>query len=207
MQNAAAGWLTTSLDPDPLVVALVVGRTFAADVPRPRRAGGRSARRYRGSPPIVDRRPGDGGDALVAGFALMVWSGPGYAGPRSWASAFWAVLPMRPSLRRPGSPSSRTSKVPREHSRPAVALNGVGINVSRAVGLGAGRIIIVAWPAGGAVLAQCGQHARGDRGLDLVWQPLRLRGGAEPPAGRGCSAGPSGQGWRHARNNLHLAPP
>src|ERR1700722_11233686 len=72
MQNAAAGWLMTSLDPDPFVVSLVQVATslpmflFAL-------AGGALA-------DIVDRRRlliviQASVAALVAGFGLLVWVG------------------------------------------------------------------------------------------------------------------------------------
>src|SRR5713226_3343759 len=72
MQNAAAGWLMTGLDPDPLVVSLVQVATtlpmFAFALPAGALADTVDRRRLL----IVVQTTVT---ALVAGFALLVWLG------------------------------------------------------------------------------------------------------------------------------------
>jgi MFS family permease len=90
--------------------------------------------------------------------------------------------------------------VPRQDLNPAVAANGVGVNVSRAVG-----------PAlGGVIVAQIGIAAPfwfnaisnlGVIGSLLWWHPLR-KGTQHLPVERFYSA--IRTGLRHARNNPHL---
>jgi MFS family permease len=195
MQNAAAGWLMTSLDPDPLVVALV---QVANSLPMFlfALAGGALA-------DIVDRRRllivvQVMVAALVAGFGLLVWSGRvtpaallgfSFLGGTAAALIAPAWLSIIPQL------------VPREHLRPAVALNGVGINVSRAVGPALAGLIIVAW----GLAAPFWLNAVSTLGVIAAliwWQPPAEAVPSRLPAetfGRAIRAG-----LRHARNNPHL---
>jgi MFS family permease len=136
MQNAAAGWLMTGLNPDPLIVALVQVATtlpmFLLGLP----AGALAD--------ILDRRRlliavQAALTLLTAGFAFIVWKGLvnpvlllGFtflsgAGAALIAPSWQAIVPQL---------------VPREDLPPAVALNSVGINISRAIGPALAGIII-----------------------------------------------------------------
>src|ERR1700731_853110 len=139
MQNAAAGWLMTGLDPDPFIVSLVQVATslpmflFAL-------AGGALA-------DIVDRRRlliaiQATVAALVAGFGLMVWLG--HVTP-ALLLGFSFLGGTAAALIAPAWMSIVPQLVPRQDLQPAVALNGVAINVSRAVGPALAGLIIVAW--------------------------------------------------------------
>src|SRR4051812_8657637 len=136
MQNAAAGWLMTGLNPDPLIVALVQVATtlpmFLLGLP----AGALAD--------ILDRRwlliaVQVTLTLLTAGFGLIVDLNlvtPGLllgftflfgAGAALIAPAWQAIVPQL---------------VPREDLPNAVALNSVGINISRAIGPALAGIII-----------------------------------------------------------------
>jgi MFS family permease len=139
MQSAGAGWLMTTLDPDPFTVSLVQVATslpmFIFAIP----AGALAD--------IVDRRRlliamQCTSVVLVAGFALLVeWNRvtPGVILTFSFLSAATAALIW------PAWQSIVQLLVPRRHLRSAVALNSVGLNISRAIGPALSGIIIVAW--------------------------------------------------------------
>ena len=139
MQNAAASWLMTSLNPDPFTVSLVQVATslplFLFALP----AGALAD--------IVDRRRLLIGvqvavTVLVAAFGVLVWVGratPLFLLTFSFLAATAAALIL------PAWQSIVPQLVPREQLQPAVALNSVGLNVSRAVGPALAGIIIAAW--------------------------------------------------------------
>jgi predicted MFS family arabinose efflux permease len=136
MQSAAAGWLMTSLDPQPLTVALVQLATalpmFVLALP----AGAIAD--------IVDRRRLLLGVQIVATviialFSLLVW----------WDRVtptilllFTGALGVTAALIAPTWQSIVPQLVPRSDLQPAVALGSVGINVSRAVGPALAGVII-----------------------------------------------------------------
>ena len=195
MQNAAAGWLMTSLDPDPFTVSLVQAANalpmflFAL-------AGGALA-------DIVDRRRlliviQATVAALVASFGLLVWSG--HVTPATLL-AFAFLAGTAAALIAPAWLSIIPQLVPRPYLQPAVALNGVGINVSRAVGPALAGVIIVAW----GMAAPFWLNALSTLGVIAAlnwWQP------AAEPAPRRLPAESFGRamraGLRHARHNPHL---
>jgi MFS family permease len=195
MQNAAAGWLMTGLDPDPFIVSLVQVATslpmflFAL-------AGGALA-------DIVDRRRLLIGiqttvAALVAGFGLLVWLGQ--VTP-IMLLAFSFLAGTAAALIAPAWMSIVPQLVPRENLQPAVALNGVGLNVSRAIGPALAGLIIVSW----GLAAPFWLNAFSTLGViaALVWWQRPADDGAHRlPAerfGRAIRAG-----LRHARHNPHL---
>jgi MFS family permease len=195
MQNAAAGWLMTSLDPDPFVVALV---QVANSLPMFlfALAGGALA-------DIVDRRRlliviQVMVAALVASFGLLVWSG--HVTPAALLG-FSFLAGTAAALIAPAWLSIIPQLVPRAHLRPAVALNGVGINVSRAVGPALAGLIIVAW----GLAAPFWLNAVSTLGVIAAliwWRPPAEAVPSRLPAetfGRAMRAG-----LRHARNNPHL---
>jgi len=195
MQNAAAGWLMTGLDPDPFIVSLVQVATslpmflFAL-------AGGALA-------DIVDRRRlliviQTAVAALVAGFGLLVWRGH-VTPPILLGFSFLAGTAA--ALIAPAWMSIVPQLVPRPHLQPAVALNGVAINVSRAIGPALAGLIIVAW----GMAAPFWLNALSTLGViaALIWwrPPADTAAGHLPTErfGRAIRAG-----LRHARNNPHL---
>jgi MFS family permease len=136
MYNVASGWLMTSLSPDPLVVSLVqVANTlplFLFAIP----AGA--------VVDSVDRRHfltvGEFAIALTsAGFALLVslqLMTPGRLLLFSFLSSVGSAVTA------PAWQAVVSQLVPRSDLPAAVALNSVGINVSRAVGPALGGVII-----------------------------------------------------------------
>lgn len=194
MQNAAASWLMTNLDADPFIVSLVQVATslplFLFALP----AGALAD--------IVDRRRLLIGvqvavTVLVAAFGVLVWLGritPVFLLTFSFLAAAAAALIM------PTWQSIVPQLVPREHLQPAVALNSVGLNVSRAVGPALAGIIIAAWGTAAPfwinALATLGVIAA------LIWWHPREGGAHHLPAEQFHRA--IATGLRHARHNPPL---
>ena len=194
MQNATSGWLMTTLDPDPFLVSMVQVATslplFIFAIP----AGALAD--------IVDRRrllivSQIAIVVIVALFGIVVQQNS--ATPLtlllvSFAAATAAALVM------PAWQAIVPQLVPRQHLQPAIALNGVGVNVSRAIGPALSGIIIGAW----GMAAPFWINAATTLGViaALVWW--------DPPAAVGRSL-PSETfvrairvGLRHARYNPDL---
>ena len=128
MQNAAAGWLMTSLSTDPFQVALVQAAAtlpmFLFGLP----AGALAD--------IVDRRRlliavQIAAAALVALFAILVWL--------DWVNSnrlltFIFLSGITTILTAPAWQAIVPELVPRQELSAAVAVNGVGFNISRAIG-------------------------------------------------------------------------
>jgi MFS family permease len=195
MQGAAAGWLMTSLDPAPFSVSLV---QVASSLPMFLFALPAGA-----LADIVDRRRlliiiQVTVTILVAVFGLMVrldWVTPpvlltftflAAAAAASITPAWQAIVPQL---------------VPRRHLQPAVALNSVGLNVSRAVGPALAGIMISAW----GIAAPFWLNALATMAIiaALIWWHPRVGGaGSRLPVERFYRA--IGAGLRHARYNPHL---
>jgi MFS family permease len=194
MQNAAAGWLMTGLDPDPFTVSLV---QVANSLPMFlfALAGGALA-------DIVDRRRlliviQTTIAVLVAGFGTLVWLG--LVTP-AILLAFSFLAGTAAALIAPAWLSIIPQLVPRPHLLPAVALNGVGINVSRAVGPALAGLIIVAL----GLAAPFWLNAFATLGVIAAlswWRPPADAARHLPTErfGRAMRAG-----LRHARHNPHL---
>jgi MFS family permease len=195
MQNAAASWLMTSLNPDPFIVSLVQVATslplFLFALP----AGALAD--------IVDRRRLLIGvqvavTVLVAAFGALVWVGrvsPLFLLTFSFLAATAAALIL------PAWQSIVPQLVPRGHLQPAVALNSVGLNVSRAVGPALAGIIIAAW----GLAAPFWINAVTTLGViaALIWWHPRDEGETRHlPAEQFHRA--IAAGLRHARHNPHL---
>jgi len=194
MQNAAAGWLMTGLNPDPLIVALVQVATtlpmFLFGIP----AGALAD--------ILDRRRlligvQCGLTILVAVFAVLVW--------REWISpsgllAFTFLAGTGAALIAPAWQSIVPQLVPREDLSPAVAANSVGINVSRAIGPALSGLIIgvagLAAPFWVNALTNLGVIAA------LIWWRPPAQAEHHLPAEHFFGA--IRIGLRHARRNPHL---
>jgi MFS family permease len=128
MQNAAAGWLMTSLSPHPFEVALVqaVGTLpmFLFSLPAGALADIVDRRRFIIAVQIT-------AVALVALFAVLVWF--------DWVTpnrllVFLFLSGIAAILAAPAWQAIVPDLVPKKDLSAAVALNGVGFNISRAVG-------------------------------------------------------------------------
>ena len=195
MQNAAAGWLMTGLDPDPLIVSLVQVASslpmFVFALP----AGALAD--------IVDRRRllivvQTMVAVLVAGFALLVWAG--HVTPTSLL-AFTFLAGTMAALIAPAWQSIVPLLVPRQNLQPAVALNSVGLNVSRAIGPALAGIIIAAWGLAAPFWLNAVTALGVIAGL-VWWRPPGDASARHLPAER--FHGAIRAGLRHARNNPHL---
>jgi MFS family permease len=194
MYNAAAGWLMTSLNPDPLMVSLVQVATtlpmFLFALPAGALADIVDKRKFLIATEMTIA-------AIVLTFAALVWRGlvdPGtlllFTFLASVAIAFTA----------PAWPSIVPELVPKEDLAAAVAANSVGINISRAIGPALGGVIIVAsgiaapfWIDG---VSNIGVIAA------LLWWRRPKRAEQRLPAERFTSA--IRLGLRHAKYNRHL---
>jgi MFS family permease len=194
MQNAAAGWLMTGLNPDPLVVALV---QFASTLPMFLFAlpGGALA-------DILDRRRllvaiQIAVAVLVAVFAILV--GLRRVTP-GLLLAFTFLAGTAAALIAPAWQSIVPQLVPRRHLQPAIALNSVGFNVSRAIGPALAGLIIAAW----GLAAPFWLNALSSLGVIaalLWWRPASDTSRHLPPERFGAALR---AGLRHARHNPHL---
>src|SRR5262245_29294412 len=194
LQNAAAGWLMTGLDPDPLTVALVQVATtlpmFLLGLPAGALADILDRRRLLIAVQVALT-------LLTAGFAFIV--GMGRANP-ALLLAFTFLIGAGAALIAPAWQAIVPQLVPREDLPPAVALNSVGINISRAVGPAlAGIIIGVA-----GLAAPFWVNAVSNLGVigALIWWKPPHSGVRRLPAERFRSA--IRTGLRHAANNSHL---
>ena len=128
MQSAAAGWLMTSLRPNPFEVALVQAATTLPMFQFALPAGALAD--------IVDRRRllvavQIAGVAVAALFAIFVWLE--WITP-NWLLTFIFLTGIATVLAMPAWQASVPQLVPKEELSAAVALNGVGLNISRAIG-------------------------------------------------------------------------
>jgi MFS family permease len=194
MQSAAAGWLMTGLDPAPVSVSLVQVATslpmFMFALP----AGALAD--------VVDRRRllivmQVAATVLVAGFGLVVYL--------SWATptlllAFTFTVGAAAASITPAWQAIVPQLVPRQHLQPAVALNSVGLNVSRAVGPALAGLIIAGW----GIAAPFWVNALTTIAViaALIWWRPDQEGVESLPAERFFRA--IGAGLRHARYNPHL---
>ena len=194
LQNAAAGWLMTGLDPDPLTVALVQVATtlpiFLLGLPAGALADILDRRRLLIAVQVALT-------LLTAGFALII--GLGLVTP-ALLLAFTFLVGAGAALIAPAWQAIVPQLVPREELPPAVALNSVGINISRAVGPALAGIIIgvagLAAPFWINALSNVGVI-----GALIWWRPSRAEA-RQLPAEHFRSA--IRTGLRHAANNPHL---
>jgi MFS family permease len=195
MQGASASWLMTGLNPDAFVVSLV---QVASSLPMFLFALPAGA-----LADIIDRRRLLIGiqvavTVMVAAFGFLVW--------RSWVTAdillgFTFLSAAAAALIMPAWQAIVPQLVPRQHLKSAVALNSIGLNVSRAIGPALAGVIIAAW----GMAAPFWINALSIVGViaALIWW--------HPPAeGAGRRLPPEqfhraiGAGLRHARYNPRL---
>jgi MFS family permease len=194
MQSAAAAWLMTGLNPDPLVVALVqVASTlpmFLFALP-----GGALA-------DLVDRRRllitiQTTVVVLVAFFGVLV--SLNRVTP-ALLLGFTFLAGTAAALIAPAWQSIVPQLVPRRHLQPAIALNSAGLNVSRAIGPALAGLIILAW----GLAAPFWLNALTTLGVIAAlvwWQPAQSTRAQLPPERFGAAIR---AGLRHARHNPHL---
>ncbi len=194
MQSAAAAWLMTNLDPHPLSVALVqVAATlpmFIFALP----AGALAD--------IIDRRKLLIGTQaatvmLAAALGMLVWLDrvtPGLLLMLIFLIGACAAL-IAPTWQ-----SIVPQLVPRHDLQPAVALNSVGFNISRAVGPALAGLIIAGW----SFAAPFWINALSTAGVIAAliwWRPVAAPDAHLPPE---RFFGAIRAGLRHARFNPHL---
>jgi MFS family permease len=128
LQNTGAGWLMTTLAPDPLIVAMVQAATimpvFLLALP-----GGALA-------DIVDRRVfliGAQFWTIVAAAALAILT-VSDAMTAFWLLALTFCIGIGSALTAPAWSAIVPELVPREDLVQAIALNGIGFNLTRAIG-------------------------------------------------------------------------
>src|SRR5262245_47976442 len=194
MQNAAAGWMMTGLDPDPLVVALVQVATslpmFLFAMP----AGALAD--------ILDRRRLLIGVQIAAAvvvfiLGLLVWLDRMTA-PLLLALTF--VVGTTAALIAPSWQAIVPQLVPKQNLQPAVALNSARFNVSRAIGPAFAGFIIAGW----GLAAPFWLNAVTSIGViaALIWWRPPESGTHRLPAER--FGGAMRAGLRHTANNPHL---
>jgi MFS family permease len=194
LQSAAAGWLMTELTPNPRIVALVQVASylpmFLFVLPAGALADVLDRRRLLLVMEVV-------GTALTAGFALLVQLDR--ASPVTLL-AFILVAGIAEALATPGWQAIVPQLVSREDLGQAIALNGVGINISRAIGPALAGIIIV--DLGMAAPYWLNAVSNIAVVAALLWWRAPLRAGPKLPPehlGRAMRVG-----LRYARHSPHL---
>jgi predicted MFS family arabinose efflux permease len=194
MYSAASGWLMTSLSPNPLIVSLVQAATtlpmFLFALP----AGALAD--------MVDRRrlllvAEIGLTAISIIFAGLVWLDA--VNPVSLL-AFAFLAGVGSALTAPAWQSTVPLLVPKPDLQSAVVLNGIGINISRAVGPGLGGILTASF----GIAAPFWINAISNFGViaALVWWRSPRNTDGHLPAERFWGA--MRNGFRYARYNPHL---
>jgi MFS family permease len=195
MQNAAAGWLMTTLDPDPFVVSMV---QFAATFPMFLFALPAGA-----IADIVDRRRllvlTQMAAAVFAGtFGFIVFLGHVSVGG---LIVFTLLAATAAAVVMPAWQAVVPQLAPRPLLQSAVALNSVGLNVSRVLGPALAGILIAAWgmatPFWVNSLTTAGVVAA------LIWWRSSEEGKTTRLLPESLFRAIS-SGLQHARHNMHL---
>jgi MFS family permease/quinol monooxygenase YgiN len=195
MYNVASGWLMTSLSPDPFVVAMVqVANSlpmFLFAIPAGALVDGVDRRRFLAL--------GESAITLTsAAFALLVSL---HLMTPSRLLLFSFLASVGSAMTAPAWQAVVSQLVPKSDLPAAVAVNSVGINVSRAIGPALGGLIVgllgIAAPFWFDAFSNIGVIAA------LIWW--------RPPAVKGVRLNPEPflgairTGIRHARYNSHLS--
>jgi MFS family permease len=194
MYNAASGWLMTSLNPDPLTVSLV---QVASSLPMFLFALPAGA-----LADIVDKRRFLIGSEIVltlvaAISAVLVWRD--LINP-SALLLFTFLLGAGAAFTAPAWQSIVPQLVPKQDLAAAVASNGVGVNISRAIGPALGGVVIGAL----GIAAPFWINALSNFaviGALIWWSPPSPQGTRLPPE---RLLGAMVIGFRHARYNANL---
>ena len=194
MYNAASGWLMTSLNPDPLTVSLVQVASslpmFLFAFPAGALADTVDKRRFLIGSEIVLT-------AVAATSAVLVWRD--LISP-SILLLFTFLLGVGAAFSAPAWQSIVPQLVPKQDLAAAVASNGVGVNISRAIGPALGGVVI----GGLGIAAPFWINALSNFaviGALLWWRPPVSQGSRLPPE---RLAGALVIGFRHARYNPNL---
>jgi predicted MFS family arabinose efflux permease len=194
MYSAASGWLMTSLNPDPLIVALVQAASslpiclFA--IPAGALADIFDKRKYL---IVVESLT----TAVSAVYAVIV--GFGLATPANLL-LFTFLIGAAGAMTVPAWQAVVPQLVPKDDLTPAIAANSVGVNISRALGPALGGAVISAY----GIVAPFWVNAISNLGIvgALLWWRPKTASGTILPAER------FGQailvGLRYARHNPHL---
>jgi MFS family permease len=151
VQNTGAGWLMTSLDPSPVMVSLVQAASMLPVFLLALPAGALAD--------IIDRRIyliGAQAWVLTVATLLAVLTWGGMIGP--WGLLFFTFcIGMGNALNFPAWAATTPELVPREDLVQAIALNGIGFNLSRTVGpaIGGFAIALAGTQAAFALNALC----------------------------------------------------
>jgi predicted MFS family arabinose efflux permease/quinol monooxygenase YgiN len=194
MYSSASAWLMTTLTSDPLMVSLVQVAAslplFLFALPAGALADIVDQRRLLLALEIVVA-------LLSAAFAAIV--SLGLATPVTLL-VFTFLIEAAAALSAPAWQSIVPQLVPREDLPAAVAVNSVGINISRALGPGLGGLLTAA----AGIAAPLWVNAVSNIGTigGLLWWRTSRRAVSRLPAERFASA--IRAGVRHARNNRHL---
>jgi predicted MFS family arabinose efflux permease len=194
MYNAASGWLMTSLDADPLTVSLVQVASslpmFLFALPAGALADTVDKRRFLIGAEIVLT-------IVAAASAMLVWLN--LISP-SILLLFTFLLGAGAAFTAPAWQSVVPQLVPKQDLAAAVASNGVGVNISRAIGPALGGVVIGAL----GIAAPFWINALSNFaviGALLWWRPPSPQGGGLPPE---RLTGALVIGFRHARYNPNL---
>jgi MFS family permease len=194
MYSAASGWLMTSLNPGPLIVALVQAAStlpiclFA--IPAGALADIFDKRRYL---IVVESLT----TAVCAVYAVMV--GFGLATPGNLL-LFTFLIGAAGALTVPAWQAVVPLLVPRQDLSAGIAANSVGVNISRALGPALGGAMISAF----GIVAPFWANAISNLGIvgSLLWWRVSRKPGSLLPAERFGQA--IWAGLRYARHNPHL---
>lgn len=194
MYNAASGWLMTSLDANPLTVSLVQVASslpmFLFALPAGALADTVDKRRFLIGCEIV---------LTIIAAASAVLVGLNLVTPPILL-LFTFLLGAGAAFTAPAWQSVVPQLVPRQDLAAAVAGNGVGVNISRAIGPALGGAVI----GGFGIAAPFWINALSNFaviGAILWWRPASSQGSALPPE---RLAGAMVIGFRHARFNPKL---
>jgi MFS family permease len=194
MYNAASGWLMTDLNSDPLSVSLVQVVSnlpiFLLALP----AGALAD--------IIDKRrflivAESAATLVAAAFAVMVWLN--IVTPHSLL-LFMFLIGAANALAAPAWQAIVPQLVPSVDLAPAVAVNSVGVNISRAVGPALGGVLITALGMVAPFLLNAVSNLASVGAL--MWWRSPQKPAGHLPAERFISA--MSTGIRHAQNNRHL---
>jgi len=194
MYNAASGWLMTSLNPDPFVVSMVQVATtlpmFLFAIPAGALADIVDKRRFLICAEVLTT-------AVSAVFAAIV--ALQLANPVNLL-LFTFLIGAAGAITAPAWQSIVSQLVPKQDLQPAIALNSVGFNISRAVGPALGGLMV----AGIGIAAPFWLNAASNLGIvgALLWWRAPKGSTSRLPVERFGSA--IRTGFRHARNNPHL---
>jgi MFS family permease len=194
MYNAASGWLMTSLNPDPFVVSMVQVATtlpmFLFAIPAGALADIVDKRRFLIGAEVLTT-------VVSAVFAAIV--ALQLANPVNLL-LFTFLIGAAGAITAPAWQSIVPQLVPKQDLQPAIAVNSVGFNISRAVGPALGGLIV----AGIGIAAPFWLNAASNLGIvgALLWWRAPKGSTSRLPVERFGSA--IRTGFRHARNNPHL---